>query len=476
VSSLNGNYVSDATVRQIDSFLDRNKKKALPRNAFSSSTPDKETWEAAVEAAIQSGDAKPWNHAKLMVVGQGVADKTSTVRNLLGLPFKEEHESTILAKVTRTRARNDARDNFEELSGDSSEFDRQVLKSAADRVDRAKKPESSFSAPTRAVKAASKRLSDSIKGLSQRLSSSSKPKEEESDDAVRPEAMRSLLEKEELAQRFKFDQKLTALANFKDIHFMMWDYGGQEVFYALHHIFLTKYGLYLAVFDMQKLLENAKEESRILRFWLNSIKLHAPSAPILIIGTRWDKVSSLDKVNNILATEEIGVMKFKQVILNTAANLYFFPLDNKGNRGGDVLRQKILEEVVKQDYIKRPVPLSCLKIHEELTNVEGRSYFSFSDVVSLSSELGLSGQDTRNMLALSHELGVVVHLRATDALSQVVLVEPQWLLDKLGRVIADDIHIRQLFKLTDLRSAGMEEDLHSLRKNGLASKRLLEYL
>jgi len=61
--------------------------------------------------------------------------------------------------------------------------------------------------------------------MSQRLSS--KPQEVESDDTVKPEAQRTLLVEEEIAQRFKFDQELTALANFQD---MMWDYGGQEVF------------------------------------------------------------------------------------------------------------------------------------------------------------------------------------------------------------------------------------------------------
>ena len=32
-----------------------------------------------------------------------------------------------------------------------------------------------------------------------------------------------------------------------------WDYGGQSVFYALHHLFLTRYGVYLVVFNLEHL-------------------------------------------------------------------------------------------------------------------------------------------------------------------------------------------------------------------------------
>ena len=62
------------------------------------------------------------------------------------------------------------------------------------------------------------------------------------------------------------------------------------MFYSLHHIFLTRYGIYLVVFDMRKIL--SKEESRnakeYLEFWLKSIKAHAPNAKFILVGTHHD--------------------------------------------------------------------------------------------------------------------------------------------------------------------------------------------
>jgi hypothetical protein len=37
----------------------------------------------------------------------------------------------------------------------------------------------------------------------------------------------------------------------------------------------------------------------IISFWLNSTKIHAPSAPLMIIGTHLDYVDSVDDLTNI---------------------------------------------------------------------------------------------------------------------------------------------------------------------------------
>lgn len=41
-----------------------------------------------------------------------------------------------------------------------------------------------------------------------------------------------------------------------------WDYGGQEVFYALHHLFLTRFGVYCVLFNMEWLASTATDDQR----------------------------------------------------------------------------------------------------------------------------------------------------------------------------------------------------------------------
>ena len=80
------------------------------------------------------------------------------------------------------------------------------------------------------------------------------------------------------------------------IIFSAWDYGGQDVFYSLHPLFLTRYGVYLAVFSMAELRDDEAGCLAYLRFWLHSIVVHArgpkgDTAPIIMVGTHKDVVS-----------------------------------------------------------------------------------------------------------------------------------------------------------------------------------------
>ncbi|GBG29556.1 Hypothetical Protein FCC1311_057772 [Hondaea fermentalgiana] len=71
---------------------------------------------------------------------------------------------------------------------------------------------------------------------------------------------------------------------------------------------------------------------------------------------------------------------------------------------------------------------------------------------------------------------MLVHLRATDTLHESVVLNPQWLLDKLSRVIADEIHVKQMRYDRHLRDAAMSKDFTVLRRRSLATLRLLAFL
>lgn len=56
-----------------------------------------------LETALRETQAVEWMHSKLMVVGEGGAGKTSTVRSLLGEGFTAEWESTVGASLTHAK-------------------------------------------------------------------------------------------------------------------------------------------------------------------------------------------------------------------------------------------------------------------------------------------------------------------------------------------------------------------------------------
>jgi len=218
-----------------------------------------------------------------MVVGQGAAGKTQTVRSLVGLSFQAEHFSTEVADVTVTRT-----EDWASREVGASDFNLLAQRAAATRAKNHGQPAAKReSLPRRIVTAISKR----VLSVGKPAASTAKPPAA----PPRPPSQGARLDDQEVARRFDF-AAIKELAAMTDsgtkVSFTMWDYGGQTVFYTLHHIFLSQNGLYLVVFNMAEVLEHASEVKEYLRFWLNSIRLHAPGAPIVLIGTRADQVTS----------------------------------------------------------------------------------------------------------------------------------------------------------------------------------------
>ena len=73
--------------------------------------------------------------------------------------------------------------------------------------------------------------------------------------------------------------------------FNIWDFGGQEEYYATHQCFLTQRSLYLLVWNITHGEEGVKE----LKPWLDNIALRAPNSRVIIVATFYDKVSEEDR-------------------------------------------------------------------------------------------------------------------------------------------------------------------------------------
>jgi GTPase SAR1 family protein len=67
--------------------------------------------------------------------------------------------------------------------------------------------------------------------------------------------------------------------------FSVWDFAGQTVYYNTHQFFLSDRAVYLLLWNIRLGHEHAG-----LDFWLSSISVHAPKAPIFVVGTHVDQV------------------------------------------------------------------------------------------------------------------------------------------------------------------------------------------
>ena len=73
----------------------------------------------------------------------------------------------------------------------------------------------------------------------------------------------------------------------------------------MHHLFLTRCGVYVVVFSLSALSAKERQVEVLDRifYWLNSIRTHASGAPIFLVGTHADEVATREEhqtLNSVL--------------------------------------------------------------------------------------------------------------------------------------------------------------------------------
>jgi len=91
--------------------------------------------------------------------------------------------------------------------------------------------------------------------------------------------------------RFRFHipgfKQLKILLCGRDLQLSVWDFAGQEDFYATHPCFISEHAMYIALYDASK----GPEQLETLKPWLTAIHARAKYCPVLIIGSHADKLS-----------------------------------------------------------------------------------------------------------------------------------------------------------------------------------------
>jgi NLR family CARD domain-containing protein 3 len=238
----------------------------------------------------------------------------------------------------------------------------------------------------------------------------------------------------------------------QSLRLSLWDFAGQDVFYSLHHLYLTRYGVYLVMFNMEWLSSTAGDDVRaeclgFLRFWLNSISVHAVDpadqsiAPIFLIGTHKDLVREprehgaisrllYDTFHSNPAWR--NVVFFKEGETETGRSiLCFFPVNNKLGVGDAVIcrvQQMIQECVSKEEYVRKLVPFEWMHAMDGL-RAQGHMSVSLGEVMRLAQTCGMPTtelpleREVLLMLKFYNEMGVVMH-HEEPALRELVVLDP----------------------------------------------------
>ena len=411
--------------------------------------------ESLLSAARISRQRVPWLRSKLTVIGRGRAGKTSTVRSLLNRPFNPEWTSTVGADTLLVKAsRMNQSKPWEEVKAIQTSnvlVQRLALKLLEDR--------------STSVVHAGISMSDATISKSRKQLNDSKDKQ-----AGRREG------EERSERRQALYESRTVFAEARDeletVRLQVIDLGGQEVYRVTHDLFLTRFGVYVYVFDLTDMgtVDKTNAVLEDFTFWIASISFYTSNAQLCIVATHADGVrNTLEAAKPLLKAvsrkwSESGI----RLIRNDRGNPLFL-VDNKSGNGVDALRLALYQAMKEEDYMNEEVPpqwgYALEAIHAKGMWVERSIVREVCDAFGIA-EMG-------EMLGFFHDMGLVYYNRSSEVLKAVVTTNLSWLVQAFAAVIHDE----RVHSICDSAGeVGLEHDADLLYKRGIVSRDLLEFL
>ena len=256
-----------------------------------------------------------------------------------------------------------------------------------------------------------------------------------------------------------------------DMYSVIWDFGGQSVFYDTHPIFLTKKAIYILVHDLsrhpyqkadapvkQGMYEDIEDTDcqktnfDYLDFWMSSIyslvskntnrqKTASPETlpPVFLACTHADEPYT--KKGNP-SKEIYGALKDK---IYRDLLKGFFVVDNTKSGSDDEcqgvkkLREIVLSVAKELPQMKEEIPLKWLKYEKLLYLLmsKGRQRISIEEARQIAKDDCGIDDDVkfRTVLNFLSDQKVLIYFNELPELESMVILNPQWLVDVFKEVI-----------------------------------------
>lgn len=200
----------------------------------------------------------------------------------------------------------------------------------------------------------------------------------------------------------------------------VWDFGGQQIYHTTHQFFMTRRSLYLLVWNARGDTEQGR-----LDHWLRNIQILAPDAPVLLVATHIDERPA-----------DFNYERFKASYPQLVG---WVGVSNKMGTGIDQLRQIIAEQAAALPLMEQQWPSSWVAVEEALQK-KRRHHITAREFHEICVVHGVTRPGEEKTLAgYLHDLGKILYFQEDDALSDFVVLKPNWLTQTMARVLDDDL-------------------------------------
>jgi len=296
-----------------------------------------------------------------------------------------------------------------------------------------------------------------------------------------------------------------------------YDSGGQPEFFDVMPAITTTPTGYVMVFDMSKdLLTNKSTEfyrndrksvtentahytdAEFMKTALANIQSSSSTSSsesvasrlsqcsqLLIIGTHLDKCGDTKEEQDDKVSQ-VEQMVEHDIILNINTTVHILerlrssstlvhPISNTDKAERDEIAQEIRTAIEKMsDGTSKDVPISWLLFQLEIWHT-AKYYILKSQCSDIAAKCYIKEEDVDSILMYFHELGVLLHYRNIPELQHVVFCDPQWLFDKLTKLIEMKYNPPRALRQKVLKGVFDQSSLYEIYKTDLSSNDHLSY-
>ena len=312
----------------------------------------------------------------------------------------------------------------------------------------------------------------------------------------------------------KLLQEIDKVKDEDDIYSVLWDFGGQSVYYATHPLFRTSGALYLLVYDLsrdphktaqpvpkQDLDKNIQGTFEVrsnldyLDLWMTSIAslsrrddahteeshskcllLPGKRPPVFLVCTNADRPCG-GAEPFALARQVYGSLQGKSYKNHLWEDVFVVDNTKSGceSECPEVarLRQSIRAVAKELRLKKEDIPIYWLKYEKALqvTLGEGHKWIYLEHARRIAAEVCHihDEQEFVTLLDFLHDQRILIHFDDTPELNKLVVLDPQWLIDLLKKVITvqpSDCHGK----------AEIKQLWHKLETVGILEEKLLKHV
>ena len=247
---------------------------------------------------------------------------------------------------------------------------------------------------------------------------------------------------------------------------VIWDFAGQSIFRAIHPIFMSLAGVYILVFDLTQEL-CATAQCRVREEGYDDVEIPAPDSDdtnldhnmrwldlvrsfseddetlpaVILVGTHADSVNGDPEQRIDTFLDSAGI--FNSHIEKT------FTVDNA--TAGQLseedpivdLREEILKVAEKLPHTKDDIPLIWLEVEDGVYSqvTQGEKYMTrqkFKTEIATKVCDFESEDDFEVLLQFLHDRGTIVYHDRADNPDGLVVLDPQWLVDVICKIITTE--------------------------------------